>query len=158
MKAQMEKAARAWRGFRRLRSAERGVAMEAAAILLATRAGLRFAGFNGWKRALELFTPSAHPGASEPPLSAAHTIARIEEAAANYAPFRPNCLERSLALWWLLQRRGISAEVRAGARKAGSRFEAHAWVEWRGTVLMGEDEEGSFVPFDGPVTMGAPAR
>jgi hypothetical protein len=56
--------------------------------------------------------------------------------------YRATCLPRSLALWWLLRRRGIAADLRIGVRKEGGRFEAHAWTEWRGTVLNDGDDVG----------------
>lgn len=73
-------------------------------------------------------------------------------AAAHYLPFRTNCLEQSLVLWWLLRRRGIAADLKIGARKAANRFEAHAWVEFEGSVIGGAGEEHlHFVPFEGSV-------
>lgn len=46
-----------------------------------------------------------------------------------------NCLSRSLALWWLLRRRGYAPELRLGVSMAGGTFAAHAWVELDGRVL-----------------------
>lgn len=51
-----------------------------------------------------------------------------------------NCLERSLALWWLLRRRGLSGQLRIGVRKREGKFEAHAWVEFEETVLNDSEE------------------
>ena len=62
-------------------------------------------------------------------------IARMEAAAARHLPFQPNCLEQSLALWWLLRRRGIPADLRIGVRKDAANFEAHAWVEAGGSGI-----------------------
>ncbi len=56
-------------------------------------------------------------------------------AAARHSPGHPTCLEESLALWWLLGRRGIDSELRIGVRKQGEKFEAHAWVERAGAAL-----------------------
>ncbi|WP_376797113.1 lasso peptide biosynthesis B2 protein [Thermogemmatispora sp.] len=39
----------------------------------------------------------------------------------------PTCLEQSLALWWVLRKRGIAAHVVLGISTAP--FTAHAWVE-----------------------------
>lgn len=46
-----------------------------------------------------------------------------------------NCLSRSLALWWLLARRGIATTLHIGAAKDGTLFKAHAWVEYDGKSL-----------------------
>jgi hypothetical protein len=50
--------------------------------------------------------------------------------AAAFFPGRALCLEQSLVLYHLLTRNGIPARFRLGVRT--HRFEAHAWVEWRG--------------------------
>jgi hypothetical protein len=60
---------------------------------------------------------------------------RALNRAARFSPGQPSCLPRALALWWLLRRSGIAAELRIGARRAAGRLEAHAWVEHAGQVL-----------------------
>lgn len=145
-----------WRGFWRLAGYERGIIVEAAAALLATWVGLRLANFRRWKIFMEFFVPSnargPESGATQP-IAAAQTIARLENSAARHLFFRTNCLEQSLVLWWLLRRREMAAELRIGARKQEGLFEAHAWVEYSGTVVgdMGVDHL-HFAPFDGPMT------
>jgi hypothetical protein len=144
-----------WQSFWRLSGFERGIALEAATALMVTRVGLRLAGFRRWKSVLAWLAPGTAPVASMQDaglLDSARAIARVEEAAARNILFRPNCLEQSLVLWWLLRVRGISADMRIGARKDADRFEAHAWVELGGTVLSGgNDGHLHFVPFDGPL-------
>jgi hypothetical protein len=66
---------------------------------------------------------------------------RMVNAAARYGLGQASCLEKSLALWWLLQREGMTSSVRIGARKLSGRFEAHAWVE-RDGVALNEPVEG----------------
>jgi hypothetical protein len=65
---------------------------------------------------------------------------RMVQAAARHSPISSTCLERSLALWWLLARQGIAAQLRIGVRKDGEKFAAHAWVEHEG-VAVGEPED-----------------
>jgi hypothetical protein len=143
-----------WDRFWRLSGFERGVALEAGVVLSASWAGLRLAGFRRWKGALDgLARPVTSAQVSEQDrLHAARAIARVQQSVARRLFFRPNCLEQSLTLMWLLQTRGIAAELRVGARKEAGRFEAHAWVERNGEVLS---ETGAnhlhFVPFDGPL-------
>ena len=62
------------------------------------------------------------------------------DAAARHIWRGSTCLDKSLALWWLLGRQGIASLVRIGARKNSSDFEAHAWVECDG-VALNEPEE-----------------
>lgn len=141
----------AWRGFGRLSARERWIVVQACAALAATRGGLRICGFPRWKAILEALSraPASAPEASAIPL--ARTVARMEAAAARHL-FRTSCLERSLALWWLLRRRGVSAELRVGARKQDRNFEAHAWVEVAGAVLSETDDTHlGFRPFEAPV-------
>jgi transglutaminase superfamily protein len=95
-------------------------------------------------------------GAAEAGSSAmdrANEIARLEQSAARHLFFRPNCLEQSVALWWMLRKRGMAADLRIGARKHEGRFEAHAWVESNGVALNdGSEAHQHFVPFDNAFT------
>jgi hypothetical protein len=142
-----------WHRFWRLSGFERGVVLEAAGTLVATWVGLRLTGFRRWQAALAWLAPSRAAYNTEQSLvNSARAVARMEQSAANHLFFRANCLEQSLALWWLLSRRRIAAELRIGARKDAGRFEAHAWVESSGVVLNDTSESHlHFVPFDGPV-------
>lgn len=56
-------------------------------------------------------------------------IARLVAAAARHGPYKARCLSRSLALQWLLRRRGMETDLRVGVRKVAGRLEAHAWLE-----------------------------
>lgn len=49
------------------------------------------------------------------------------------------CLEKSLALQWMLRRRGVNAQLKIGAHKVSEGISAHAWVEVSGQVI-GESE------------------
>ena len=65
----------------------------------------------------------------------AHRIAHLVTVAALYGFYRATCLRQSLALWWLLKRCGILAELRFGVRRESHGLDAHAWVELHGTAL-----------------------
>jgi hypothetical protein len=136
-----------WRTFSRLTKAERLVALEAALGLTATWIALRTLGFRRWKRVLE--SPAIRKKTSAP----AAEVVRMEEAAARNLFFDTNCLEQSLVLWWLLQKRGVPADLLIGARKDANRFEAHAWVEFAGAPLNSTGEGHlHFVPFEEQIT------
>ncbi len=145
-----------WHRFWRLSGFERGVVIEATGGLLATWLGLRLAGFRRWKSALGWLSPAANafaPLQDATHRESAQVIARLEAAAARNLFLSTSCLERSLVLWWLLRRLGISAELRIGARKEVGRFEAHAWVEMDSVVLNDAGaEHRQFVPFAGPIS------
>lgn len=75
------------------------------------------------------------------PERAAHRVA----IAGAFFPGRAVCLEQSLALYLLLRRRGVPAELRLGVTP--SPFHAHAWVELHGEPVN-EDAEtvAKFLP------------
>jgi hypothetical protein len=50
------------------------------------------------------------------------------------------CLCKALALQHLLARSGHDSELRIGVDKAEGKFSAHAWLIYRGRVLMGGAE------------------
>lgn len=139
-----------------MRGLEPGAILSAAGALVATRVGLRVAGFSAWKRKLEkrAQTAKSYPRAMEnAALAEAQRIARAAGVAARHLFFQPTCLELSLALCSMLLRRGIAAELRMGARKHGGHFEAHAWLELHGTVLNdARGEHLDFLPFEGPIS------
>lgn len=73
--------------------------------------------------------------------TAVEQFAAIEEAVGavarvgRHGPYAGNCLSRSLALWWLLDRRGVEAKLCLGVRMEEGRLTAHAWIECGGRVL-----------------------
>lgn len=110
---------------------------------------LRLAGF---RRAQSFLSQMAGRRARsldlEKALPQAQRAARLVAVAAAEGPYHANCLERSLILWWLLERRGVACQLRIGVRKQADRLEAHAWVELDGAIL--NDSEGlhrHFSPF-----------
>jgi hypothetical protein len=61
-------------------------------------------------------------------------VAAAVDRAGRYVP-GATCLPQSVALAWLLRRRGIDARVCIGARTDNGRFDAHAWVEEAGVAI-----------------------
>ena len=65
--------------------------------------------------------------------------------ASRYIP-RASCLPQALAAQILLSGAGLESRLHIGVAQAG-RFEAHAWVECSGRVLIGgSDESARYVP------------
>lgn len=62
-------------------------------------------------------------------------VAWLVERAARNVPWPATCLRRSLVLWALLERAGVTTDLRLGFRKTDGVFEAHAWVELAGVPL-----------------------
>lgn len=66
------------------------------------------------------------------------------------------CLVRSLALWAILMRRGVTTEIRIGYRKREGLAEGHAWLEHQGKPINeAEDVTATYVLFDRPVAFDA---
>jgi Transglutaminase-like superfamily len=63
------------------------------------------------------------------------------QAAARRIP-AASCLTQALALQHLLARAGHLAELHIGVAKDAARgFQSHAWVEYRGQILLGDNGE-----------------
>lgn len=64
-------------------------------------------------------------------------------------PYLGKCLARSLALWFLLKRKGIETNLKFGMKKKEGKFLAHAWIEYKGEALISQAEiEENYIPFD----------
>jgi Transglutaminase-like superfamily len=93
--------------------------------------------------------PAATADSAGGHLDRARTSARLVQIAAARGFYRATCLPQSLVLWWLLKRQGMEAELRVGVRKGADRFEAHAWVEHGGVVLLDDaDVHERYAAFD----------
>jgi hypothetical protein len=66
---------------------------------------------------------------------------KVAMAGAFY-PGRAKCLEQSLALYYLLRRRGVQAKYCQGVQPYP--FQAHAWIEYRGEVINDVEEHARF--------------
>lgn len=155
MTAASEPLSEKWRRFCRRPPEDRALILRAALFMPLTRAGLRLLGFRRWKRLLESLTRPVRPPRILPLEALCETAlraARAVRSAELHGPASPNCLERSLTLWWVLRRSGVDSELHIGARKEGARFEAHAWVELAGQVLNdGAEVHQRYAPFDAPI-------
>jgi hypothetical protein len=129
-----------WKTFWQWKADDRRAVLSAFCVMVASRVGLRVAGYGRWISFLSRW-PRARAGLALVHETLPKRLALLARAAARNLPFQPTCLERSVGLWWLLRRRGLGAEIRIGARKTGDRFEAHAWVECAGLVLNDAGEE-----------------
>lgn len=56
-------------------------------------------------------------------------IAWLVDVVDRYAPGRSSCLRQSVALSWLLRRRGIATTLRIGVARKGEKFVAHSWLQ-----------------------------
>jgi len=145
-----------WRRFWALPREERILVLRAALCLTLVVAGLRLLGFRRCHGLIQNFSLRRRKTALGLPESpeGMERILRAARLAERNAPFESNCLERSLALWWVLRLSGLRTDLHMGGRKSGGRFEAHAWVEWDGQVLNDEASvHKHYARFDAPVAV-----
>jgi Transglutaminase-like superfamily len=141
-----------WQKFKNLSKQEQRLFIRAVFILPIIAIAIRLLGLNRWQTALATLSSfDRTPVKSETidTLGQANITARMIRTASWHGFYRANCLQESLALWWLLRRQGIESNLRFGARKAAGRIEAHAWVEFTGLPLNESlDVDRRFNPFE----------
>ena len=102
---------------------------------------LKLRGFEGTRSKLRKTVSHAAPQIASDPLNKQIALtAHMVNAADRHGLVHPSCLVKSLTLWWLLGRQGITSQLRVGVRKEGGNLEAHAWVEREG-IALNEPEE-----------------
>jgi hypothetical protein len=133
--------------FFRLSAAEKRVLFQAAAWLVLWRVLLAAAPF---ARVQQLVARAcgrrggSAPGCPDAP--APFRIGYLVAAAANFIP-GTTCLPRALATQVLLGRHGHGPELHIGVnRDSQGRFQAHAWVETGGRVVIGGPEVTGYKP------------
>lgn len=67
----------------------------------------------------------------------ADRLAYLVEVASRHHFLQPTCLEKALILSRILRKRGQEADLRIGTSTKNGKFEAHAWVELGGQVILG---------------------
>jgi hypothetical protein len=104
---------------------------------------LRFRGFKKTKEALQQRLPSVavQERTREQVAKVVEKTCRMVRAGRHYGIGHPTCLTESLAVWYLLKRQDIPAQLRIGVRKGTGNFEAHAWVEFEGVAVNQPDEQ-----------------
>lgn len=116
-----------WRRWWSLESEDRLLLFQACALLPGVELSLRCLGVSP-----TLSWVAATAGRRSASTTPAHTLprARLSVArASRYGLTAGRCLSRSVVLWWLLQRRGISTRLRLGVGRREPTFDAHAWLE-----------------------------
>jgi Transglutaminase-like superfamily len=140
-----------WKAFQRYRALDpeaQRLFWQAVRLLAWIGASLRLRGFQQTKDRLRKKLPLQTVERQETADTLQKTC-RMVKAAAHYGPGNPTCLEQSLALWFLLQRQSIPAQLRIGVRKQPEKFEAHAWVECDGVALnQGEEVHRHYAAFE----------
>jgi hypothetical protein len=130
-----------WEKFQRLTLSEKWMILVAMILLPVTATGVRIFGVKRWKSILFGLSP-LKPARVTNDADLARNIAWLVTVAAWNGPYRANCLQRSLTLWWLLRRRGIESELRIGMQKEDGEVRGHAWIEYGGIVLNDIEDIG----------------
>lgn len=96
---------------------------QAASALVVAKAALRIGGLALCNRLSE--ARAAGTGSSLAVAELERIALAVRRAA---APLGCTCLPQSLAVRWLLRRRGVDSELRFGAKRGAGTVDAHAWV------------------------------
>ena len=123
--------------WRQLPADERALALRLLWLLPLIDVSLRTAGFQRSRGWLARFVPSGVPLTEVSPdaLAAAERLSWLARAVGARSPWRTSCLRQALAVWLLLRRRRLPAEVKIGVIRRDPPFQAHAWVELDGVAL-----------------------
>ncbi|MFB2935998.1 lasso peptide biosynthesis B2 protein [Aerosakkonemataceae cyanobacterium BLCC-F154] len=141
-----------WRKLKSLSWSELILLIQAFLLLPLVAFGIKCFGFRRLYEKIANFSFSQTQVEKKDGIKQARAIAKIIEVASRYGLYKPNCLQKSLLLWWLLQQRNIVTELRIGVRKKAEVLEAHAWVEYQGCVLNDRsDVDQVFAPFAGAI-------
>src|SRR5437867_2790392 len=104
---------------RQLSSAERSLLVQASLLLPLVFLSLHLLSLRRCQAIFARLVPrrnSTNAGHASKCLEQAYAAARLVNVAADHIPFRVTCLQRSLALWWLLRRHGIEPDLHIGVR------------------------------------------
>jgi hypothetical protein len=125
---------------RTLSPADRSLILESSSLLLFIGVGLRLLPFATLRRLLDKYS-SLVPRATG--VEDTRVVWAVR-AASRRMPFRMTCLVEALAAEAMLRQRGYECNLRLGVCRPGSpskSLRAHAWVERKGMVVLGELEE-----------------
>jgi len=140
---------------RRLPPVDRRLLFRATLLLLATRVGLACIPFRLVRRVLSP-TPSQAQHLSTTPACSVERIRWAVHAAGRRVLQDRSCLVQALVAHRLLVIGGHPAQLRIGvAKDAQGGLEAHAWVECREKIVIGEGELSRYTPLS---TMAGESR
>jgi hypothetical protein len=121
-----------FRRFLALAGTDRSLVVRALGWVLLARVAVRFVPFSRLRAVADRVTPGGRR--ADP-----RRIAWAVEATARRIP-RASCLIQALAADAMLRRSGRLPDLHIGVVREGAAFEAHAWLELEGTVLVGNHD------------------
>ena len=114
-----------------------------------------------WIRAAQVVVPHArllsflerHRRSSAAEGPSPREVSRAVLRTSFWVPDGASCLPQALAVRYLLNRQGLDARLRFGvARAEEGAFQAHAWVELDGKILIGKQEADRYTPLSRPAS------
>jgi hypothetical protein len=114
---------------------DRHLFVQAWLLLLAVDLALRMLPFrkvHGW---IESSGPKKKISKAEQTEAVILRIRDFVDRAARHHLYGMTCLRRSLALQWLLSRRGLDTRLQFGVRRENGNLQAHAWLEYEGKSI-----------------------
>lgn len=130
--------------FLRLKNSDRHLLINTFTVLVFVNLGLWLLPFNTLRQILDKISqPNSH--LEQTPLT---KIIWAVDASTRYIPGGAKCLARALTCQVMMIRRSYSPELRIGVAKTETgKFEAHAWIESQGQVVIGYlNNLSSFTP------------
>jgi hypothetical protein len=125
------------RRFLLLSTTERWFLIKTALLLEAIKLTMRLLPFRVLRRLVDL-AASVPVGVRRSDRFSAESIGQVVQTASRHVPGEKTCLVQALATQVLLTRRSHPAILYIGALKADEgTFQAHAWVECEGKVVIG---------------------
>jgi transglutaminase superfamily protein len=121
--------------FARLRPADRWLFLRIFTALVRVRLALWFRPFDRVREYAGRLGEKRVPDMSD--RLSAHDLTSLVTVAACYIP-RATCLTQALVADALLRRYGYAPELKIGVGRDDNRFQAHAWVEIDGKVVIGD--------------------
>lgn len=143
-----------FRQFRSMPKADRKLFMRIAFVVPLVEISLKLVGFNQIVNFLHRF--SNFNGTVQNQSNEVKRYKRLLFLFYAKFPFAGKCLARSIALWFLLKRKGIETDLRFGMKKENGKLLAHAWVEYKGKPLTLDPEVHlHYTPFSEPIIQKA---
>lgn len=131
------------RKFLRLPASEQWLLAKTLALVVGVRLGLSFLRFATLSRLLARRMAPVVGREREIPVE---RIAWSVRVASRFVP-KATCLTQALTAQTLMARRGYPGELRIGVARDGKGvFNAHAWVEYEGRIVIGELGYEEFTP------------
>ncbi|MFB2835276.1 lasso peptide biosynthesis B2 protein [Floridanema evergladense] len=137
-----------WRKLKKLSWSELMLLIQAFLLLPLVALGIKCFGFRSFYGKIANLNRRKYVVQAREGIKEARAIAKLVEIASRYGIYKPNCLQKSLLLCWLLRQQGMESELRIGVRKKEELLEAHAWVEYQGCILNDRSDVNQlFAPF-----------